>query len=358
MLSEPPWWCRTLLYNEHFSSVFFSIIILLASSEDNHRGKTFQQAAVQKGNKYLPLATCLLFQSPCCPAAGESLKVRIKKQAHVEWTWLGKIANRMFSGFFLTPDWSKESTTTQLNHLLIRVSERSFVLSYKHDFGLISLIIQRRLTERDGLLKRWHSVFNANVLLKRYFIKRPFDFSNNNVMNNLKREYFSFSGPMEERLFIFQAFVKTEWVTVWMTNSRQPWRLKDCLYLWNKYISLEGLELPPKVPSVQGEESGCGRQPEPPAGPAWRWAADAHQGDPAHHWGGKGDETAGFQVGLMQSNVGLKPFPCQMKQLSAHPSPVLAFNSSGSWSAAKQLGKKMSCRSCEDYFWRWNLLPK
>lgn len=174
MLSEPDGAARCCIMSI-LALFFFSIIILLASSEDNHRGKTFQQAAAQKGNKYLPLATRLLFQSPCCPAAGESPKVRIKKQVHVEWVWLGKIANRMFSGFFLTPDWSKESNKTRLNHLLICVSERSFVLSYKHDFGLISLIIQRRLTERDGLLKMWHSVFNANILLRCYSIKGPFD---------------------------------------------------------------------------------------------------------------------------------------------------------------------------------------
>lgn len=83
MLSEPDGAARCCIMSI-LALFFFSIIILLASSEDNHRGKTFQQAAAQKGNEYLPLATRLLFQSPCCPAAGESPKVRIKKQVHVE----------------------------------------------------------------------------------------------------------------------------------------------------------------------------------------------------------------------------------------------------------------------------------
>lgn len=177
--------------------------------------------------------------------------------------------------------------------------------------------------------------------------------SNNNVMNNLKREYFSFSGPMEGRLFIFQAFVKTEWITAWMTNSRQPWRLKVCLYLWNKYLSSEGLELPPEVPWVQGRNQAAGLSPSLGCGCCLRAPSPL-----LTFTGGKGDEAADFQVGLMQSNMGLKPFPCQMKQLSDQPSLELAFNSSSGWSAANQLGKKTNCLSCEGYFWRWNLLPK
>lgn len=152
------------------------IWVLLASAEDKLRGKTFQQAAIQKENKWLALVTCLLFQSPCCPAAGENVKVRIKNQVHVEWIWLGKIANGMFSGSFLTPDWSKRSNKTQLNHVLICVSERSFVVSYKHDFRLISLVIQHRLKETDVFIKLWHSVFNAVMFLRCYFIQWHFDF--------------------------------------------------------------------------------------------------------------------------------------------------------------------------------------
>lgn len=44
-------------------------------------------------------------------------------------------------------------------------------------------------------------------------------FNNNNVMNNLKRESFSFAGSMKEKLFISQALVKMQGISVGMTNA-------------------------------------------------------------------------------------------------------------------------------------------
>lgn len=49
-------------------------------------------------------------------------------------------------------------------------------------------------------------------------------------------------------------------------------------------------------------------------------------------------------------NMVFKVFPCLINQL---------FRSSITkcFLAAKQLGKKMNCLSCKNYFWRWNLIP-
>lgn len=44
-------------------------------------------------------------------------------------------------------------------------------------------------------------------------------FNNNNVMNNLKRESFSFAGSMKEKLFISQTLVKIQGISVGMTNA-------------------------------------------------------------------------------------------------------------------------------------------
>lgn len=44
-------------------------------------------------------------------------------------------------------------------------------------------------------------------------------FNNNNVMNNLKRESFSFAGNMKAELFISQALVKVQGISVGMTNA-------------------------------------------------------------------------------------------------------------------------------------------
>lgn len=88
-------------------------------------------------------------------------------------------------------------------------------------------------------------------------------------MNNLRRESFSFAGNMKEKLFISQALVKMQGITVGMINCRQPRRLRFSLYLQNKSVGTEiphgPQECPQGCPGRKGVGAPCPVVP-------WSWA--------------------------------------------------------------------------------------
>lgn len=99
-------------------------------------------------------------------------------------------------------------------------------------------------------------------------------FNNNNAMNNLKRESFSFAGNMKEKLFISQALEKMKGITVGMTNCRLLRRLRFSLYLQNKSITAEGLSIPHRPQECPGRMGEGAPHPVVP----WSWA------EPCHRW--------------------------------------------------------------------------
>lgn len=100
--------------------------------------------------------------------------------------------------------------------------------------------------------KPWHSGFGAIRLENVISLNGALTFNNNNVMNNLKRESFSFAGNMKEKLLASQALEKMLGIAVGMAHCRQLRGLSFSLCL--QKCQCRGAQDSPETPGVSWKD--------------------------------------------------------------------------------------------------------